>query len=168
MKHLLLFFFSLLLFLSCSTEKEKTISKTKFVKTKQVSANRLLDAEISGMVCKMGCGASIRKEMLATKAVESCEIDYEDDRETNRVKIAFDKEIISADELISKINSMNDKQFKVISSESKQFESKNKSETTLIEEKPDKSTSESKLKISEENDFNMPNLLSLFSKLITG
>jgi hypothetical protein len=163
--HLALF----LILLSCSdTNENNSISKTKIVvKTNEVQANRVLEAEISGMVCKMGCGSSIRKEMLATKAVESCEIDYQDKRKTNKIKVTFDKNKISADKLVSKINLMNEKQFQVVKSDTKEFESQVKIESKINEEASEISYNESKIKILKEN-VQMPNLLSIFSKLITG
>jgi hypothetical protein len=158
---------------SCSEKKEsKTISKTKIiVKTNQVVANKMLDAEVSGMVCKMGCGASIRKEMLSTDAVQSCEVNYEDDRATNNIKVAFDNKKISSKELISRINSLNEKQFKVVKSEVKEIETKISEEVKTKETKsrPIKeiSSDEVQVKIPEEH-AEMPNLLDLFSKLVTG
>jgi hypothetical protein len=168
MKNISLLLFSLLFFFSCSTEKSEKISKTKIIeKTNQVVANRILELEVEGMVCKMGCGSSIRKEMLATNAVESCEINYEDKRKSNQVKVAFNKDKISADELISKINSMNDKQFKVVNSSSKEFKSKFEEDKTINENSiTENSSEESKIKITEKS-YQMPNLLSIFSRLLT-
>jgi hypothetical protein len=172
-KYLSLVACSTLIFASCSEKKEtKTISKTKIVvKTNQVVANKILDAEVSGMVCKMGCGASIRKEMLGTDAVQSCEVNYEDDRATNNIKVAFDNKKISSKELISRINSLNEKQFKVVKSEVKDIETKISEEVKTKEVKTkvikEINSDEVQVKIPEEH-AEMPNLLDLFSKLVTG
>lgn len=180
MKKLNLISFLLLLIVSFScTEKESSkLVKTEkkksriVVKTDKVMADRLLTAKIQGMMCEKGCGSSIRKELMHTDAVESCEFDFESDRKENMVKIAFDKDKITADKLISILNSMNEKQFKV-----------SKSQTSTIETKTEKpeEKDESSLKpghVSVEKDeartnasdtiHETPNLLQIFSRIITG
>ncbi|MES2590167.1 MAG: hypothetical protein V4622_14405 [Bacteroidota bacterium] len=168
-------FLSLIFLVSCSAEEKKIkkISKTKIiVKTNEVSANRLLTAEVEGMVCKMGCGSSIRKELISTNAVESCEIDYQDNRKQNFVKVAFDEDKITEKKIVSIINTMNEKQFKVGKVETSKLEKEVKTspKKQVKQEKVETSNldeEEVEIKVSE-TDIETPNLLQLFSKVVTG
>ncbi|MFN5417941.1 MAG: heavy-metal-associated domain-containing protein [Flavobacteriia bacterium] len=165
---------------SCSSDNSKTASKTVkktniIVKTNTVKANKMLTVNIDGMVCEKGCGSSIRKELLHTDAVESCEFDFQTDRKTNVVKIAFDKDKITADKIISILNTMNEKQFKVIDTTTSAFESKNETKiNSKIEESQKESNTtiskdEAKIEMSDSTiDHDAPNLLQVFSRLITG
>ena len=176
------FIFSLLFLVSCSEEKKvKSISKTKIiVKTNQVKANRILNAEVQGMVCKMGCGASIRKELINTNAVESCEIDFEEERNPNFVKVTFDKDKISAEKIVSIINTMNERQFKVgkfneaelieekKSIQKKDLKEENKETSSVNNQNNKVGDSELKSTIAEDIETEKPNLLQLFSRIVAG
>lgn len=179
MKHLtpisLLFLF---IAFSCA-EKSKKIAKKEvrkmhiLVKTDEVKANRLLTATIEGMVCEKGCGSSIRKELLHTNAVESCEFDYQSDRKTNTVKISFDKDKISADKIVSILNTMNEKQFKVLETRTENYESKIafcpylRKKCHQQKDISSLNSDEAKVKVSD-TLAETPNLLQIFSRLITG
>lgn len=165
---------------SCTSDNSKTESKTVkktniIVKTNTVKADKMLTVNIDGMVCEKGCGSSIRKELLRTDAVESCEFDFQTDRKTNTVKIAFDKDKITVDKIVSILNSMNEKQFKVLDTTTTVFESKNTSKSNSSSEEIQKESSsstskdEAKIEMSDTTiDHDAPNLLQVFSRLITG
>lgn len=151
------------------------------VQTSDVKADKVLNANIDGMVCEKGCGSSIRKELLNTHAVESCEFDFQNDRKTNLVKIAFDQDKITVDRIISILNAMNEKQFKVIDTSTSDFESKNNVKESKVKEieTSANTTPEMKEEVdvlpksieSEETgggSMETPNLLQIFSRLITG
>jgi hypothetical protein len=151
------FAFLFLLFFSCSSsEVENTIEN------QEVVANQLLSIELEGMVCQMGCGGSIRKELKETGAVVNCDFDFEDEREINSAKISFDKDKISAQEIINIISSMNDNQFTIVSSSSKDVQI----QSVNPDEEKSNSKQESKVKITEPT-FEFPNLLKLFSRIIS-
>ena len=63
------------------------------------------------MVCKMGCGGSIRKELLATNAVEKVEVDFVEDKESQLITVYYNNSRSSKEKLLKVINEMNDKQF---------------------------------------------------------
>ena len=88
---------------ACSSEQEKVNTETIEAKTTDVvvNPNQLLTMEIDGMVCQMGCGGAIRKGLKDTKGVASVEFDFEEERKTNVAKIAYDKSIVSSEELIT-------------------------------------------------------------------
>ena len=117
MKSLFISLLSISILASCASKEEKVFlrkethsgSKT----TNTVKPNSILTMKIDGMTCMMGCGASIRKELYATKAVKNVDFEFEEGRETNTVKIAFDDSKISQKEMVEIISKMNEKQFTV-------------------------------------------------------
>jgi copper chaperone CopZ len=98
---------------SCSTETAEVSNETKTENVAQVIPNKILSVEIEGMVCKMGCGGSIRKGLNETGSVSAVEFDFVDDREKNTAEIAFDSNSISSEEIVQAISKLNDGQFTV-------------------------------------------------------
>lgn len=123
MKKQIIFYFSILLLGACTSEKSPVVVHKEESKTitHDVKANRLLSMEIEGMTCVMGCGASIRKELFSTKAVSSVEFDFKKGRKSNTAKIAFDKDKITVDKIVNLISKLNDKQFKIGKTSSKEY-----------------------------------------------
>ena len=117
MKSLFISLLSISILVSCANKEEKVFlrkeSHSASNTTKSVKPNSILTMKIDGMTCMMGCGASIRKELYATKAVKNVDFDFEEGRETNTAKIAFDDSKISQKEMIEIISKMNEKQFTV-------------------------------------------------------
>ena len=110
MKTALYFLFSLLFLAACNNSTiEKKVSK--IVPTTSNTANTKLALSVQGMVCKMGCGGSIRKELLATNAVEKVAIDFVEDKESQLITVYYNNSISSKDKILNVINEMNDKQF---------------------------------------------------------
>jgi len=115
------------------------------------------------MVCEKGCGSSIRKALKETGAVGNCSFDFVDERPVNTAIIEFDKDKISADKIIGIITSINENQFSVDKSSTAPIDVKMNIKENEISES--KNTESSKINVSETN-FEMPNLLKLFSRLI--
>ena len=117
MKNLVLVISSAVILGACTSEPKvihlRTEKRQKETSVK-VIANRVLSIEIEGMTCEMGCGGSIRKELRATKGVARVEfINFDEKKKIQNAKISFDTNIITADEMVKIITTMNDKQFKV-------------------------------------------------------
>lgn len=110
MKTALYLLFSLLFLTACNNS---TIEKkaSKIVPTSSNTANTKLALSVQGMVCKMGCGGSIRKELLATNAVEKVEVDFVEDKESQLITVYYNNSRASKAKLLKVINEMNDKQF---------------------------------------------------------
>ena len=110
MKTALYFLFSLLFLAACN---DSTIEKkaSKIVPTTSNTANTKLALSVQGMVCKMGCGGSIRKELLATNAVEKVDVDFVEDNESQLITVYYNNSRSSKEKLLTVINEMNDKQF---------------------------------------------------------
>ena len=77
-------------------------------------ANQKLTLEVEGMVCKMGCGGSIRKALLETKSVRSVDVDYQEDRKHQIVSVFYNKNQINKVAIMKLLESINDKQFKIV------------------------------------------------------
>jgi copper chaperone CopZ len=110
MKTALYLLFSLLFLAACNnTTIDKKVSENKPV-TSNV-ANTKLALNVNGMVCKMGCGGAIRKELLATNAVEKVEVDFVEEKESQLITVYYNNSLSSKEKLLKVINEMNDKQF---------------------------------------------------------
>jgi copper chaperone CopZ len=163
MKHLV--YISALFFVvsSCSTEsqEETTESNESTEQVAEVVADRTLTMEIDGMVCEMGCGGSIRKDLKATGGVSGVQFDFEDERETNIATISFDKDLISVDEMIKRISELQDGQFTIGATSSESIDEVSTNETSSTS-----SSESSKVNVSSKN-VEMPNFLDLLSGLLT-
>jgi len=110
MKTALYLLFSLLFLAACNNATiDKKVSENKPA-TSNV-ANTKLALNVNGMVCKMGCGGAIRKELLATNAVEKVEVDFVEDKESQLITVYYNNSLSSKEKLLKVINEMNDKQF---------------------------------------------------------
>ena len=110
MKTALYLLFSLLFLAACNNATiDKKVSENKPDTSK--IANTKLALSVQGMVCKMGCGGAIRKELLATNAVEKVEVDFVEDKEAQLVTVYYNNSVSSKEKLLKVITEMNDKQF---------------------------------------------------------
>lgn len=158
------------LFTACTAEEKykEVVSNENTPKSEVVTVvpNKMLTMEIDGMVCKMGCGGSIRKALLETGGVSQCEFDFEENRKTNIAKISFNKDLVSADELVNVVSTINDNQFTVGAVSTLSLEDLPSTEK-VNEENEMNATSESAMSVSSSsNGFEMPNLLKFVSELL--
>jgi len=100
--------FSLLL-LSCSENSNNEANTAKKISV----ANQKITFEVEGMVCKMGCGGSIRKALLETKSVSQVDVDYQEDRTKQIVSVFYNKGQINKSAIVKLLETINDKQFKI-------------------------------------------------------
>lgn len=154
---------------SCSNQSENKVIRTEHVEKNEskkeiVVPNRELTMEVSGMTCVMGCGSSIRKELYQTKGVSEVEFDFEEERETNIAKIKFDKNIVSVDEMVNIVNTMNENQFTVGKTESNSFETEY---TNTNEEHPSSSKENEKEVIKTSSSFKINSFIPLLTKFLT-
>lgn len=99
---------------SCSSDKATTtVAEKTATPDEKPIANKELSVEITGMVCEKGCGASIRKELLSTGGVTACSFDFEEGRESNVAKIAFDDSKISEDEIVLAITTLDEHKYTI-------------------------------------------------------
>jgi copper chaperone CopZ len=129
----------------------------------QVNANRIISIEIEGMTCEMGCGGSIRKELKATKGVARVEfIDFDEKKKIQNAEISFDTNIITADEMVKIITTMNDKQFKVGKISSEAITSACCNSTDKVVNSPEEKET---IEIAESN-LVLPNLIDILVGIV--
>lgn len=95
------------------------------------------DYEIEGMVCAMGCAKTIQDELIGINGVAACNVSFEE----GKAHIEFDKTQLTEKDIIAKIESLADGQYKVIPKEEKkqvensepQAEGGNETEETVSE-----------------------------------
>lgn len=111
-----MFFFLCLGFLMFSCEDSSTPIKPKAkpVSTATVTPNAHVEMRVEGMVCKMGCGGAIRKELLNGGGVARVEVDFQEDQKSQLIVAHFDSTTIDTDAIKSRIEATNDGQFKVL------------------------------------------------------
>jgi copper chaperone CopZ len=155
-------------FYSCSSSTEKTEISSQQEEVIPIVANKMLEIEIEGMMCEMGCGGSIRKALKGTGGVEQCSFDFDDEAEWNKAYIKFDKYKVSADKIISLIEELNENQFATRNPKTENY-------TSSVTMKEDKQSSNSSSSSEEKNPikmnnytFSMPNLLDIFSSILKG
>ena len=173
MKHSIFLGLAALLVLgSCSSTPEKKIisveKKVVIEKMAPVHADRKLAIEVSGMSCEHACGGSIRMALKETGAVDRVSYDFEDGRKTNTAYITFDKSKISADKIVSIIETINEKQFTTGKSSSTDIEGEIKSSSPST--KKTTTTTETKTTSIDvevpESNWEMPNIFRFFSHLL--
>ncbi|MNJ83796.1 hypothetical protein D3C87_12200 [compost metagenome] len=153
---------------SCSSGEKKIISvekKVVYKKLDPVHANRKLAVEVSGMSCEHACGGSIRMALKETGAVDRVSYDFESGRKSNVAYITFDKSKISADKIVSIIETINDKQFKTGKLSSSDVEEATKSESPSTTVVTETKTSKIDVKVPE-TSWEMPNVFKFFARLI--
>lgn len=145
---------------ACSSESSEAQAETNGTEqTAEVVADRILTVEIEGMVCEMGCGSSIRKELIGLGGVSAIEFDFEDERKTNVAKVAFDKDLVTVDAIVKAITSINNGQFTVGKISSENLDPKHASHSDRSGEE------ESRVEVSA-SSFQMPNLLDILADVI--
>lgn len=164
MKRVLYLGFAVLLMSACTSETEKNNqnNSTESVEMIAVTPNKVMKMEIEGMVCKMGCGGSIRKELKASGGVSKVEFDFEEDRESNTATIYFDSKKISEKKLIEIVSELNHKQFSVGPTSTEDYDEVETKETAS-----NSASSDVQIETSS-GDIEIPNLLELLAGLIIG
>ncbi|NVK66822.1 MAG: hypothetical protein HWE22_19675 [Flavobacteriales bacterium] len=155
---------------SCSTSTNQVADKeggnTETIQEEEliaVTPNRKMTTEIDGMTCVMGCGGSIRKELLNTGAVSRCSFDFKGIGETSSATIEFDKDKISADEIAKILSTMNEGQFTLgeMSTETIAVEV---DDSEVSEDKNTSSKDDvSAINVSTSSGIQLPNFIDLIS-----
>ena len=108
----LIFILSLLIF-ACSEDASNDASSKKSELTEVKTSNKLCVADVEGMVCKMGCVASIKKELRAVKGISDVQIDFMEDQPIQEVKISYNDQNVDESKIQSTIESINNNQFSI-------------------------------------------------------
>lgn len=99
--------------------KQNTVQQKPKSQTKQSSkpvANASMAFQVEGMVCKMGCGGAIRKELLESGAVTQVDVAFVEEAKSQEIVAYYDSTKIQVEGLKKILETTNDGQFKVIRS----------------------------------------------------
>lgn len=80
-----------------------------------VKSNAKITFNVEGLVCKMGCGGVIRKNLLQAGGVERVEVDFVEEAKSQEITVHFDSTLINIPQLKKRIEQANEGQFTVIS-----------------------------------------------------
>jgi copper chaperone CopZ len=163
MRYWSILFSFMLLLLSCSTEPNvvhlKTVKGKNHSSQRKVSPNKLLTVGIEGMSCEMACGGSIRTNLRSTGAVARVQYDFEEGRDVQTAFISFNDEKISEEEILSIIETINEKQFKTHNHSTQEINSGENTPNSPAD------NGSSKVDVAEGN-YRIPNLFHILSNII--
>ena len=159
MKKILYLSLSLFLVAACAEKDQNHEQNSEETSENNVvvTANKKLTLDIDGMVCKMGCGGAIRKELKATGAVSHVDFDFDEERTTNFATVYFDSELTNTSKIVKLITTINDGQFTVGDTKSSDYE-----EVKTDEQVKDSESTDIQVDASE-SIIEIPNLLEVLS-----
>ena len=169
-----LFFIAAFLF-SCdftSKENKEVILRREKVKQaakpeKQHLSNKILELDVEGMSCEMGCGGAIRTGVIEMGGVERVRFDFVEGEKKQRTFITFDDNQIKKEKIIDAIKELNDKQFSVHEVSLKKYEYEVTNPTTgAATSNSDKPVSNPSISIIPA--FEIPNIMDVLSDFISG
>ena len=117
MKTFIFVLLSLIIFNSCNSEPKEIIVKKERVnttkKTQKVIPNKCLKVKLTGMMCEMGCGGSIRTELKAGGGIDRVIYDFKDGDKEQIAEIRYDDRITDQSKIVKLIEVIQDGKFKV-------------------------------------------------------
>ena len=110
--------FMLLFIVSCQSDASHNANtdvqkSEELADEKKPEADYKCVAKVSGMVCKMGCGGAIRKELTSLKGVSRVAVDYEENREEQIIRVFYNSRFHNEKEIYAELEKINDGQFSV-------------------------------------------------------
>ncbi|MBL6660116.1 MAG: heavy-metal-associated domain-containing protein [Crocinitomicaceae bacterium] len=110
--------FMLLFIVSCQSDASHNANTDvqkleELADEKKPEADYQCVAKVSGMVCKMGCGGAIRKELTSLKGVSRVAVDYEENREEQIIRVFYNSRFHNEKEIYAELEKINDGQFSV-------------------------------------------------------
>ena len=82
-----------------------------------VKSNAKITFDVEGMVCKMGCGGAIRKDLIHAGGVERVQVDFIKEAKSQAITVHYDSTLTDIVRLKKRIEQTNDGQFTVLSSD---------------------------------------------------
>ncbi len=146
---------------TCDPEAEAEATAQVEV-TATAVADKMMTMEVSGMMCKMNCGGSIKKALKSTTGVTDVEIDFEDGREINLAKVSFDSKLVNEQQMMEAVTSLYDNQYSVGNTSVS-----NLSQEISIDEEDVNSDEETSVVEAATSFIELPNLMDLFRGLFS-
>jgi copper chaperone CopZ len=95
-----------------SSSKQVLAVKKKEIPT--VKSNTKITFDVAGMVCKMGCGGAIRKNLIQAGGVERVQVDFVEEAKSQSITVHYDSTLTDITQLKKRIEQTNDGQFTVL------------------------------------------------------
>ena len=110
--------FILLFILSCQRDASYNANSDvqkleELAEEKKPEADYQCVAKVSGMVCKMGCGGTIRKELKSLRGVSRVAVDYEENREEQIISVFYNSRFHDEKEIYAELEKINNGQFTI-------------------------------------------------------
>jgi len=99
------------------TKSSKQVLAVKQEQKSIVKSNAKITFDVKGMVCKMGCGGAIRKNLLHAGGVERVEVDFVEEAKSQAITVHYDSTLTDIVQLQKRIEQTNDGQFTVLSTD---------------------------------------------------
>ncbi|MEY3049029.1 MAG: hypothetical protein RL365_1067 [Bacteroidota bacterium] len=99
------------------TNSSKQLLPEKKKEIPTVNSNAKITFEVEGMVCKMGCGGAIRKDLIHAGGVERVEVDFVEEAESHAITVHYDSTLTDIIQLKKRIEQTNDGQFTVLNTD---------------------------------------------------
>jgi copper chaperone CopZ len=99
-----------------SSKQVLTVKQTQEQKS-VVKSNTKITFEVEGMVCKMGCGGAIRKDLIHAGGVERVQVDFVEEAKSQAITVHYDSTLTDIVRLKKRIEQTNDGQFTVLSND---------------------------------------------------
>jgi copper chaperone CopZ len=97
-----------------SSSKQVLAVKQKQEQIPAVKSNTKITFEVAGMVCKMGCGGAIRKDLMHAGGVERVQVDFVEEAKSQAITVHYDSTLTDITQLKKRIEQTNDGQFTVL------------------------------------------------------
>lgn len=117
---------------SCSCDKEETKDDAKKennteatakveneLKSEKIAvvANDEIDLPIQGMMCGISCKGAVKKCLASIPGVANCTVNFEEEEEIDHAIVSFDNTLTSKEEMIAKVEALNQGAYKVVEEE---------------------------------------------------
>ena len=85
---------------SCNqTSSSKQVLAVKKKEIPTVKSNTKITFEVEGMVCKMGCGGAIRKNLIQAGGVERVQVDFVEEAKSQAITVHYDSTLTDITQL---------------------------------------------------------------------
>ena len=118
MKLLSYFLFSLTLIYSCNQKDEVVVLKRqklsdtkKNTKPQKETPNTVLELDIEGMTCELGCGGTIRVGVMDLGGIHRVRFDFKEGQKKQRAYISYDANKVDKNQIIEELQKLNEGQF---------------------------------------------------------
>lgn len=145
MKKLVLFLFSLMLLIGCNGSNSKD----------NVVANATTSMKIKGMTCEEMCAGRIEEKIARIEGVKSCEVDFENEIAT----LYYDKKKVDINNIVIKVEDMNDGQYSISEVNTKEI-------TTTTDSEINSAGGDETGQILTAPNFELPNIAEYFRNII--